>query len=80
MYSPSVASAKEGKLMSQSEIEYQRFSISYSEAPSIARSEGVWVMTKTISNVSMPMGSMKMEMKYENIKVNQGLKDQEFEG
>jgi outer membrane lipoprotein-sorting protein len=62
----------QGKLMSQSEIEY-------SEAPSIARSEGVWVMTKTTSNVSMPMGSMKMEMKYENIKVNQGIKDREFE-
>jgi outer membrane lipoprotein-sorting protein len=57
----------QGKLMSESTMDYEKIA-------------GVWVMAKTTSNVSMPMGSMKMEMKYENIKVNQGLKDQEFEG
>ena len=82
MYSPSVASAKEGgpkdKLMSQSEIEYKEFSVSYSEAPSAARSEGVWVPVKNISNISTPAGKMSVEMEFENVKVNKGMSDKEF--
>ena len=53
------------KLMSQSEIEHQEIS-------------GIWVPVKNISTVNSPAGKMKVEMAYENVKVNEGIKDQEF--
>lgn len=55
-----------GKLMSQSEIEYKDIS-------------GVYVQVRSISNVTTPMGKMKVEMEFENIKINKGIKDSEFD-
>lgn len=55
----------QGKLISESAMDYEQIA-------------EVWVLTKTISNVSTPMGSMKMEMEYQNVKVNRGVKDSEF--
>ncbi|MFH2033634.1 MAG: outer-membrane lipoprotein carrier protein LolA, partial [Candidatus Margulisiibacteriota bacterium] len=49
-----------GQLISQSELFYTDF-------------DGIPVMTKNISTVSMPQGQMRMEMSYENVKVNQGV-------
>jgi outer membrane lipoprotein-sorting protein len=54
-----------GKLLSQSEIEYTKVS-------------DVWVPAKNVSNVTTPMGTMKVEMEFTNIKVNQGISDKEF--
>ena len=54
-----------GRPMSQSEIQYQQIS-------------DVYVPVKNISNVTTPMGVMKVEMEFSNIKVNQGIKDSEF--
>lgn len=33
---------------------------------------------KNISNVNTPMGKMEVEMGFENIKVNEGIQDKEF--
>jgi len=65
MYNP------KGMLISLSEIEYQSFG-STGEAV-------VWVPVKIKSVVTMQMGSVNSEMVYENIKVNQGIKDSVFE-
>jgi outer membrane lipoprotein-sorting protein len=65
MYNP------KGMLISLSEIEYQSFE-STGEAV-------VWVPVKIKSVVTMQMGSVNSEMVYENIKVNQGIKDSVFE-
>jgi len=51
--------------MSQTEIEYQQIS-------------DVWVPITTTSSLTTPMGTMKMGMEYSNTKVNQGIKDSEF--
>ena len=67
-----------GKVMSQSVIEYQKILIPYSEAPSMARSEGVWVPVKNRSNVVTPAGKMEIEMVFSNVKINQGMNDREF--
>lgn len=61
------------KLMSQSEIEYQKFQGSSSKGQ-----EDIWIPVKNVSNVTTPMGAMKVEMEFENIKVNKGIKDEEF--
>lgn len=53
------------KLMSQSVIEYQEVS-------------GVWVPVKNVSNVNTPAGAMKVEMEFNNVKVNKGISDREF--
>jgi len=78
MYMPSVASAKEDgakdKLMSQSEIEYKSFEIGAGDEKDI-----VWIPVKNISNVNTPVGKMKVEMVYEKIEVNKGIKDKVFE-
>lgn len=54
-----------GKVMSRSEIEYAEFS-------------GIWTPIRNVSDVNSPMGKMSIEMKYENVKINQGVKDSEF--
>jgi len=59
MYGP------QGKLMSESEIEYKEIS-------------GVWIPVKNVSSITSPAGKMKAEMEFSNIKVNQGIKDSEF--
>ena len=53
------------KLISQSEIEYQKIS-------------DVWVPVKNLSNISTPAGTMKVEMEFSNIKINKGISDKEF--
>jgi len=55
----------DGKLLSQSTIEYEKIS-------------DVWVPVKNVSNVNTPMGKMNVEMVYKNIKVNEGIKDAIF--
>ena len=65
MYTP------KGTLMSLSEMEYAEIEVSTGEA--------VWVPKKIRSIVTMQMGSVNTEMVYENIKVNQGIKDEIFE-
>lgn len=54
-----------GKLMSQSVIEYQKVA-------------DVWVPVKNASNITTPAGAMKVEMEFANIKINKGIKDEEF--
>jgi outer membrane lipoprotein-sorting protein len=55
-----------GKVMSQSEIEYAEVS-------------GIMVPAKNVSKVTTPMGKMDIEMTFENVKVNKGISDKEFE-
>ncbi|MDD5383002.1 MAG: outer membrane lipoprotein-sorting protein [Candidatus Margulisbacteria bacterium] len=59
MYGP------QNKLISQSNIEYQKIS-------------DVWVPVKNISDVTTPAGKMKIEMEFNNIKINRGISDNEF--
>ena len=54
-----------GKLMSQSEINYEKIS-------------DIWVPVKNLSNVTTPAGQMKVEMEFSNVKVNKGIGDEEF--
>lgn len=54
-----------GKLINSTSIEYKQIS-------------GVNVPYKNTSQVNLPNGSMKVEMVYENIKVNEGISDKEF--
>jgi outer membrane lipoprotein-sorting protein len=60
-----------GALMSLSEMEYEPVEVSSAET--------VYVPKKIKSVVTMQMGSINTEMDYENIKVNQGIKDSVFE-
>ena len=60
------------KLMSRSEIEYKRFSIAKGK-------DEVWIPVKNTSDVNTPMGKMKVEMGFSNIKINEGISDKEFE-
>lgn len=55
-----------GKLMSRSEIEYQKIS-------------GLWVPKANKSAVNTPAGKMDVEMGFENVKVNKGMGDEVFE-
>jgi outer membrane lipoprotein-sorting protein len=55
----------QGNLVSSSTIEY-------------AQLKNIWVIAKNISEVKLPSGKMKMEMRFENIKVNEGIPDKEF--
>jgi outer membrane lipoprotein-sorting protein len=64
MYTP------KGALMSLSEIEYEPVEISSSETAYVAK--------KIKSIVTMSMGSVNTEMEYENVIVNQGIKDAIF--
>lgn len=57
------------KLMNESKIEYQYF-----DKP------GVYLPVKNFSRIDTPMGKMEVEMTYDNVKVNSGLKDKLFEG
>jgi len=54
-----------GKIISQSEIEYKEIS-------------GIFVPSKTKSQIMTPMGKMDVEMQFNNIKINQGIDDKEF--
>lgn len=55
----------EGKLVSTTNIEYTKI-------------KNIWVIKKSSSEVKLPMGSMKAEMRYDNIKVNEGISDSVF--
>lgn len=52
--------------MSQTEIEYQQVS-------------DVWAPAKNLSSITTPMGSMRVDMEYSNLKINQGMSDKIFE-
>jgi outer membrane lipoprotein-sorting protein len=65
MYTP------QGTLMSLSEMKYEPVDVSTGET--------VYVPQKIKSVVTMQMGSINTEMEYENIQVNQGIEDSEFE-
>ncbi len=54
-----------GKLMSQSDIEYQKIS-------------DIWIPAKNKSVVNTPAGRMDIEMEFGNIKINRGISDREF--
>ncbi|OGB86791.1 hypothetical protein A3H38_04595 [candidate division WOR-1 bacterium RIFCSPLOWO2_02_FULL_46_20] len=58
------------KLISQSTMEYKKIEIG---------KDSIWQLAKSVSNVNTPMGAMKVEMGFENIKVNEGVSDKEFE-
>jgi outer membrane lipoprotein-sorting protein len=64
-----------GRPMSQSEIEYERVK---GQGSSSKGEEEIWIPVKNVSNVVTPMGSMKVEMEFSNIKVNKGISDKEF--
>lgn len=55
-----------GKAISTSDIEYEQFS-------------DVWVAYKNTSSAVTPMGAIKTEMLFENVKVNEGVADSQFE-
>ena len=40
--------------------------------------KNIWVIKKSSSEVKLPMGSMKAEMRYDNIKLNEGIADSVF--
>ena len=65
MYNP------KGALMSLTEMEYTGIEVSTGES--------IWVPSKIKSTVTSQMGNMNTEMVYENIKVNEGIKDSVFE-
>ncbi|MFC1496799.1 outer membrane lipoprotein carrier protein LolA, partial [Candidatus Margulisiibacteriota bacterium] len=54
------------KLINETNIEYKKIA-------------GVYVAYKNSSTVNLPNGKMKVEMVYSDIKVNEGIKDEEFE-
>ena len=56
---------KNNKLLNQTDIEYSEIS-------------NLFVPVKMISSVDSPMGKMKTEVNYSNIKVNQGIEDSVF--
>ena len=56
---------KNNKLLNQTDIEYSEIS-------------NLFVPVKMISSVDSPMGKMKIEVNYSNIKVNQGIEDSVF--
>ncbi|MFA4843778.1 MAG: outer membrane lipoprotein-sorting protein [Candidatus Margulisiibacteriota bacterium] len=53
------------KVMSTTEMRYKKIS-------------DIWVATETSSAATTPMGAIKTEMVFENVKVNQGIADREF--
>ncbi|KAF0133357.1 MAG: hypothetical protein FD145_1318 [Candidatus Saganbacteria bacterium] len=57
----------QNKLISETDMEYEKIS-------------NCWVMVKSKSSVTMPNGSMKMDMEYKNVKINKGIGDGEFDG
>lgn len=63
-----------GKLISQSTMEYKKIEIGKGEDK-----DSIWQLVKSVSNVNTPMGKMDVEMVFENIKVNAGISDKEFE-
>ncbi|MFA4966670.1 MAG: outer membrane lipoprotein-sorting protein [Candidatus Margulisiibacteriota bacterium] len=54
-----------GGVVSTSDIEY-------------AKINNIWVISKSVSEVKLPGGKMKAEMRFENIKVNEGISDSVF--
>ena len=60
-----------GKLISRSEIEYQRWTIDEGQ-------ETIWVPAKTVSDVTTPLGTMRVEMELKNVRVNEGISEAEF--
>ncbi len=67
MYGPN------NKLLNRSEMTYKQFEIGKDE-----EKDHVWLPIKTTSLVNTPMGRMEVEMVFEKIKVNEGIKDSEF--
>jgi outer membrane lipoprotein-sorting protein len=55
----------QGGLVSTSDLEYQKI-------------KDIWVIAKNMSEVKMPNGKMEVEMKFNNVKVNEGIADREF--
>jgi len=55
----------EGVLISLSELEYKKIS-------------DIWIPIKTASIVSVPGGSMNVDMEFKNIKINKGISDDKF--
>ena len=55
----------EGKLVSSSNMEYQNVN-------------NVWVLAKSNSEITLPGGKMSSEMRFDNIKVNEGIDDSVF--
>ena len=53
------------KLISRSEMEYEKIS-------------DIWIPIRNISDVNTPVGKMKVEMGFKNIKINKGISDKEF--
>lgn len=56
----------QGNLVSSSAIDY-------------AQIKDIWVIAKNVSEVKLPSGKMKMEMRFENIRLNEGIPDKEFQ-
>jgi outer membrane lipoprotein-sorting protein len=54
-----------GKQISRSDIKYQQIN-------------SIWVPETNKSDMTTPMGTMKIEMSYDNVKINSGLKDELF--
>lgn len=56
----------EGKLVTVSEIDYKKI-------------KGIWVISDNKSSMDLPGGKMEVLMKFNNIKINEGIPDKEFE-
>jgi len=57
--------SSEGKLVSATKIEYIKI-------------KNIWVISKSASEIKLPAGKMKAEMRYDNIKLNEGIADSVF--
>ena len=55
----------EGKLVSATKIEYIKI-------------KNIWVISKSASEIKLPAGNLKAEMRYDNIKLNEGIADSVF--
>jgi len=56
---------QQGAVVSTSDIDYQKI-------------KNIWVIAKSVTEVKLPVGKMKAEMKFENIKLNEGISDSVF--
>jgi len=55
----------DGNKLSTAKIDYQNI-------------KNAWVISKSKSEINVPSGKMEIEMKFSNIKVNEGISDKEF--
>lgn len=56
----------QGKIISTTKLEYQKI-------------KDIWVVSNNSSQITVPGGSMQVEMKFENVKVNEGIDEKNFE-